>query len=156
MASKLLHRDNFTCSFQKTWSCLCVFTSKCLTGIEYRFFFLKTRHFINSSIWIIKMSQNIQLTLLRSIYLHFFAEILCTDKNRGSKLCRQVESMRQQLEEINTDRQELRKMLREQNSLLEKTNKNIVAISRSLQDVRDSRPKEKVIEQHNFLWSYWE
>ena len=64
--------------------------------------------------------------------------------------------MRQQLEEINTDRQELRKMLREQNSLLEKTNKNIVAISRSLQDVRDSQPKEKVIEQHNFLWSYWE
>ena len=53
--------------------------------------------------------------------------------------------MRQQLEEINTDRQELRKMLREQNSLLEKTNKNIVAISRSLQDVRDSKPTQKVI-----------
>ena len=57
--------------------------------------------------------------------------------------------MRQQLEEINTDRRELRKMLREQNSLLEKTNKNIVAISRSLQDVRDSQPKEKVLKQHN-------
>ena len=49
--------------------------------------------------------------------------------------------MRLQLEEI----PQLRKMLREQSSLLEKTNKNVIAISRSLQDVRDSRPKEKVI-----------
>ena len=56
--------------------------------------------------------------------------------------------MRQQLEEINTDGRELREMLREQNSLLEKTNKNIITISRSLQDVRDSQPIQKV---SNFL-----
>ena len=67
-------------------------------------------------------------------------EILCTGKNSGSNLCQQVELMRQQLEEI----PQLRKMIREQSSLLEKTNKNVIAISKSLQDVRDSQPNEKV------------
>ena len=52
--------------------------------------------------------------------------------------------MRQQLEEI----PQLRKMLREQSSLLEKTNKNVIAISRSLQDVRDSQPKQVILRQY--------
>ena len=78
-----------------------------------------------------------------SIHL-LLAEILCTEKNSRSKLCRQVESMRQQLEEI----PHLRKMLREQSSLLEKTNKNVIAISRSLQDVRDSQPKQVILRQN--------
>ena len=95
------------------------------------------------------------LTHLVSVYAcvsFFWSEILCTEKNSGSKLCRQVESMRQQLEEI----PQLRKMLREQSSLLEKTNKNVIAISRSLQDVRDSQPKEKVrvCDQISFLFFF--
>ena len=61
--------------------------------------------------------------------------------------------MRQQLEEI----PQLRKMLREQSSLLEKTNENVIAISRSLQDVRDSHPKEKVrvCDQISFLFFFF-
>ena len=58
--------------------------------------------------------------------------------------------MRQQLEEI----PQLRQMLREQSSLLEKTNKNVIAISRSLQDVRDSQPKQVILRQYSFSFLF--
>ena len=112
------------------------FLSHRQTNLHHKYYDATKRHFRSSQ---------------RNCFHLVLAEVLCTEKNSGSKLCRQVELMRQQLEEINTDRQEQRKMLREQNSLLEKTNKNIVAISRSLQDVRDSQPKQVILQQFHFL-----
>ena len=78
-----------------------------------------------------------------------FSEILCTEKSGGYKLCRQVESMRQQLEEINAYLPQLRKVLREQESLglVEKTTSNGIAVSGTLQndDEPEPTPKQKVV-----------
>ena len=72
-----------------------------------------------------------------SAFLFLCIEILCTEKNEGSKLCRQVESMRRQLDII----PRLEKKLEEQQSLLKKTNEKFVFLSRAIKDVRENSPR---------------
>ena len=69
-----------------------------------------------------------------SSFLFFCSEILCTEKNGASKLCRQVESMRRQLDII----PRLEKKLEEQQSLLEKTNEKFVFLSKAIKDVGEN------------------
>ena len=75
-----------------------------------------------------------------SAFLFFCSEILCTEKNGGSKLCRQVESMRRQLDIL----PRLEKKLEEQQSLLEKTNEKFVFLSRAIKDVRENSKRSQV------------
>ena len=65
-------------------------------------------------------------------------ETVCSEKNSGSKLCRQIETMRQQLEETS----QLRQLIESQNAKLERANENVIALSRALQEIRDSQPQQ--------------
>ena len=68
------------------------------------------------------------------------SEILCTDKNSGSKLCRRVESMQRQLDNI----PRLEKKLEEQQNLLAKTNEKFIFLSRVVKDVEGNSKSAQV------------
>ena len=69
-----------------------------------------------------------------------YAESVCSEKNSGSKLCRQVEAMRQQLAEVS----QLKQLIQDQNAKLERANENVIALSRALQEIRDNQPQQQV------------
>ena len=48
--------------------------------------------------------------------------------------------MRQQLAEVS----QLRQLIQDQNAKLERANENIIALSRALQEIRDSQPQQQV------------
>ena len=97
-----------------------------------------------------QIAQTSPLTCHRNfiISVGIYAESVCSEKNSGSKLCRQVETMRQQLAEV----PQLRQLIQDQNAKLERANENVIALSRALQEIRDNQPQQQV----TFLtWSVW-
>ena len=75
------------------------------------------------------------LNVIRFVCL--VSEIVCTGKNSQSKLCRQVESMREQLNII----PRLKKKLEEQEKLLSSTSETIITLSKALTEQRESSAK---------------
>lgn len=61
------------------------------------------------------------------------AEVVCTEKNQESKLCRKVESLSEQL----TVLPQLKKRLKEQENLLASTSDTIMTLSRALKKLQD-------------------
>ena len=70
----------------------------------------------------------------------FWSEILCTEQNGASKLCRQLESMQRQLDII----PRLEKKLEEQQSLLEKANEKFILLSRAIRNVGETYQSSQV------------
>ena len=61
---------------------------------------------------------------MRGQCFYVASEILCSERNSGSQLCRQVESLRDQLPR-------LEKKLKEQQSFLKKTSESLLLLTRA-------------------------